>query len=83
MVAKAGAGYRLTLNEVRWTEDVSVSGSIDWPGRSGNVHAAVTLHTPEGAGGLELAWPEGVSEARATAEGKLGERVVAAEAPAP
>jgi pimeloyl-ACP methyl ester carboxylesterase len=83
VVAQAPAGYRLTLSEVRWTDDVSVSGNIDWRGRAGIVHASVRLQTPEGAGTLELDWPEGVSEARATAQGKLGERVVVAEAPAP
>ena len=82
-VAQAQAGYRVTLNEVRWTEDVSVSGSIVWPGRVGLVQANLTLQTPAGAGALELAWSEGSAEARATARGELGGRVVFAEAPAP
>jgi pimeloyl-ACP methyl ester carboxylesterase len=82
-VETAAAGYRLTLSAVRWTEDVSVSGRIDWPGRSGAVHASLTLQSPAGSGELELGWPEGVSEARATVQGKLADQVVAAEAPAP
>ncbi len=80
-VAKARGGYRLTLREVRWTEDVSVSGHIDWPGRSGVVHADLTLQAEAGA--LELTWPEGVSGARATVRGSLGGNVVVAEADAP
>lgn len=79
----AGRGYRLTLQAIRWTEDVSVSGHIDSPGRSGVVRAALELQAPDGSGTLELEWPEGVSAARATARGNLGGRVVAAEAPAP
>jgi len=76
-------GYRLTLHEVQWTEDVSASGRIDWPGRTGGVHATLYLQTPQGNGTLELSWPEGVSEARATARGRLGGRVIVAQGPAP
>jgi pimeloyl-ACP methyl ester carboxylesterase len=82
-VAKAREGYRLTLREVRWTDDVSASGRIDWPGRSGVVHADLALQAPQGAGTLELTWPEGVSGARAKVRGTLGGNVVVAEAPAP
>ena len=79
----AGAGYRLTLEEVRWTEDVAVSGRIDSPGRSGLVRAWLTLRSPAGRGTLKLEWPEGVRAPRATARGRLSGRTVAAEAPAP
>jgi pimeloyl-ACP methyl ester carboxylesterase len=82
-VAKARGGYRLRLREVRWTEDVSVSGHIDWPGRSGVVHAELALQAPQGTGVLELSWPEGVSGARALVRGNLAGNVVVAEAPAP
>jgi pimeloyl-ACP methyl ester carboxylesterase len=82
-VVAAGEGFRLTLRDVRWTEDVSASGRIDWPGRSGVVKAAVALQTPDGAGSLELSWPEGVSDGRATVRGTLGGAAVGAEAPAP
>jgi pimeloyl-ACP methyl ester carboxylesterase len=79
----ANDGYRLKLRSLRWTEDVSASGSIDWPGRTGIVHAHLELSTPEGPGALELSWPEGESGARATARGSIGGRSVAAEGPAP
>jgi len=82
-ITAAGAGYRLTLHEVRWTADVSASGTIEWPGRTGVVHASLSLETPRGSGTLQLSWPEGVSGARATVRGELGGRAVAAEAPAP
>ena len=42
-VASRALGYHLTLHDVRWTEDVAVSGDIDWPGRSGVVHATSLL----------------------------------------
>jgi pimeloyl-ACP methyl ester carboxylesterase len=82
-VTRTGEGYRVKLEEVRWTEDVRASGQIDWPGRSGIVHAALALKTAAGEGTLELAWPEGVSNARATARGALAGKAVVAEAPAP
>jgi pimeloyl-ACP methyl ester carboxylesterase len=82
-VEKAQPGYRLTLKEARWTDDVGVSGGIDWPGRSGQVHANLTVQSPAGTGTLAVAWPEGVSHARAKVQGRLGEDVVVAEAPAP
>ena len=73
-----------TLHEVRWTEDLAVSGDIDWPGRSGVVHADVAVTASHGVHGrLELQWPEGVAGARATASGLLDAHTVAAEAPAP
>ena len=82
-VTSAGEGYRVKLEEVRWTEDVRASGQIDWPGRSGMVRAALALRTAAGEGALELEWPEGVSNARATARGTLAGSAVVAEAPAP
>ncbi|MGA7822803.1 MAG: hypothetical protein WCA14_01320, partial [Steroidobacteraceae bacterium] len=79
----AGAGYKLTLRSVRWTSDVAVSGDIEWPGRTGLAHAHLILQTPEGAGTVEIAWPQGVSPARASVRGNLGGRAVIADAPAP
>lgn len=79
----ARGGYRLTLHEARWTEDVSASGRIDSPGRTGTVHATLYLESPVGSGTLEMSWPEGRAGARATARGSVGGRVVAAEGPAP
>jgi pimeloyl-ACP methyl ester carboxylesterase len=83
VATEAGEGYRLTLEQLRWTEDVSVSGQLDWPGQQGMVRAHLSLQAPHTDGTLELSWPEGVSGARATVRGMLGGRAVAAEAPAP
>ena len=72
-------GYRLTLRQVRWTEDLSVSGRIEWPGRTGMAHAQLELHSARASGRLELSWPEGASGGRATATGVLAGKAVAAE----
>lgn len=80
----SGAGYQLLLHELRWTEDVLVSGEVDWPGRTGVVHGSLEVKAPQGLRGrLDVQWVEGISQARATARGSLAGRVVAAEAPAP
>jgi hypothetical protein len=76
-------GYRLLLHELRWTEDVSASGRIESPVRTGVVHAMLFLESPAGSGTVELSWPEGVSDAHATARGRLGGRTVAARGAAP
>ncbi len=76
-------GYRLVLHELRWSEDVSASGRIEWPGRTGIVRAILFLESPAGSGTVELSWPEGVGDAHATARGRLGGRTLAARASAP
>ena len=77
-------GYHLVLREVRWTEDLAVSGEIDWPGRTGTVEANLELTASDGLRGrLEAQWPEGVAKARATVRGELGTEAVVAQAPAP
>jgi hypothetical protein len=80
---ESGEGYRLSLEQVRWTLDLRVSGRVDWPGPGGEVHANLELEAPQGRGTLELRWPEGVSGASAAASGRLGGHTVAAQAPAP
>jgi pimeloyl-ACP methyl ester carboxylesterase len=81
--AVAGGGYRLTLEGIRWTEDVAVSGSVDAPGRSGVVRAQLEVRSAQSSGSLELRWAEGVRGARATARGTLSGTPVVAQAPAP
>jgi pimeloyl-ACP methyl ester carboxylesterase len=78
------AAYRVDLSGVRWTEDLAISGRIDWPGRSGAVHARLRLEGAPGvSGALEASWPEGVARSSATVRGRLGGRTVVAAAPAP
>ena len=78
-----GQGYRITLQQARWTEDLSVSGRIDWPGRSGVVHATVEVHSLHKSGPLDLSWMAGTAGARANARGRLGGKKILAEAAAP
>ena len=80
----AGQGYHITLDEVRWTDDVAVSGTLESTGRTGTVHGTLQVKAAHGSGGtLEIEWPEGVAQARATVHGRLGSEDVVADAPAP
>ncbi|HEX4676441.1 MAG TPA: alpha/beta hydrolase [Steroidobacteraceae bacterium] len=80
----ASTGYRIHLRNVRWTEDLTVSGQIDWPGRSGTAKANLELHDTHGGGGrLELQWREGVSSGLAIARGQLDGKEIVADDPAP
>jgi pimeloyl-ACP methyl ester carboxylesterase len=83
-IRPAGGGYTLDLKEVRWSEDLAVSGHIEWPGRNGWVTAHVVLQgSPAASGSLEAGWAEGVAGARAAVHGSLGGRSVVADAPVP
>lgn len=82
--ATAAEGLHVTLDEVRWTEDVAVSGTLEWTGRAGTVRGTLHVKGPQGANGtLEVEWAEGGSQPRATITGKLGGESVVAEASAP
>jgi hypothetical protein len=78
-----GAGYRAQLRDVQWTEDVSVSGTPQWPARGTDGPAKADLVVAGAAGvrgSLTLQWIEG---AVATARGALGGKAIVAQAPAP
>jgi pimeloyl-ACP methyl ester carboxylesterase len=79
------AKIHITLNEVRWTEDLAVSGTIDKPKtRTGLVRCA--LHVAA-AGGLEgdvtVQWAEGIADSRAAIRGTLAGEAVRAHTAAP
>ena len=77
-------GYVLTLRQVRWSEDLAVSGTLRRPERSGRVEGRFTLAgADEFSGPLSVSLTEGVAQARAQIRGKLGKAVVVAEMAAP
>ena len=72
------------LDQVRWTEDLAVSGKIDKPlGRSGTVRAALHLAADGQSGELHVEWPEGVAGAGAVIRGTLNGAAVRARTAAP
>jgi pimeloyl-ACP methyl ester carboxylesterase len=83
-VAKSTGGYRLTLRESRWTEDLRVSGDASAPERAGPAHAELRLTGAKDISGtLQVDWIEGTPLARASVRGLLGGRVVSATLDAP
>ena len=83
-IAAAPNGKRLTLHDIRWTHDLNVSGTVLYPGRSGDGTADLTVTGPEGlSGSLKALWTEGVPRARAQVHGTFAKVAVAAEGGAP
>jgi pimeloyl-ACP methyl ester carboxylesterase len=75
----------VALEEVRWTEDLAVSGSFERTSRpEGTVRAHLHLAGPNGlAGDLEIRWDNGPADARAAVKGTIGHSTIAAETAAP
>jgi pimeloyl-ACP methyl ester carboxylesterase len=83
-VGESKGGYHLTLRQIRWTEDLRVSGTVDAPRRDGAAHAQLQLRgAGDVSGTLSVDWHEGVSKAQAKVHGTLGGRAVAALLDAP
>ncbi len=83
-IAHRGKSVRMTLDHVRWTEDLAVSGTIDKSAdRAGTVRARVALEGPQGpAGRLTIHWQE-AGQPQALVRGTIGGAAVAARTPAP
>jgi pimeloyl-ACP methyl ester carboxylesterase len=76
--------YLLTLRNVRWTQDLAVSGTISWPARGGAVEGELMVAGADDLSGLiSVRWSGGTAQARAQIHGKIGNAVLAAEMPAP
>jgi pimeloyl-ACP methyl ester carboxylesterase len=75
---------RVTLTQVRWTEDLAVSGTIDKPARSGAVRARLHLTAADKlTGDLTIAWTEGTAASGAAIRGTIGGATVLARTDAP
>jgi pimeloyl-ACP methyl ester carboxylesterase len=79
-----GPATSLTLRDVRWAKDLSVSGVVLSPKRAGTGTADVVATGPGGMkGSLHVSWTEGVPQAHAMVRGAFGSRAVVAKTPAP
>ncbi|MGO9995608.1 MAG: alpha/beta fold hydrolase [Steroidobacteraceae bacterium] len=79
------ARIRVSLDRVRWVNDVAVSGTIDAVSRrNGAVQATLQVSPVDGKGGrLTLTWPNGANGARVRIKGAVGGANVVAQCPAP
>ena len=75
----------VVLTQVRWTEDLTISGTIEKPAsRTGRVRAALQLLAADGQSGeLSVQWLEGVADSSAAVQGTLGGSAVRARTAAP
>jgi hypothetical protein len=72
------------LHDVRWVQDVAVSGTVLWDRSTGAIRARVTIrgpNTPDGS--LSMAWNDFRTQPIASIRGRLGGVRVAYELPAP
>ncbi len=84
-IVNGDSTVQVRLNEVRWTEDLAVSGTIDKPtARTGTVRASLHVAATGGTeGDLTMTWPEGGALPVAAVRGTLGSMSVRARSAAP
>jgi len=84
-VAKDVSVIHVSLDHVRWVEDLAVSGILDKAAaRIGAVRAVLHLTAADGtAGEITVEWPEGIANSMAIIRGSMAGAVVVARAPAP
>jgi pimeloyl-ACP methyl ester carboxylesterase len=75
-------GHNFTLDQLRWAEDLAVSGTIRWDQSTGDIAADLTL-AGAATGTLSLAWNDRDTDAMARITGTIDGRAVAAERIAP
>ncbi|WP_208948204.1 alpha/beta hydrolase [Segnochrobactrum spirostomi] len=79
-----GEGYRFTLDGVRWTQDLAVSGTIDWNQVTGEIDADLDVAQDGGPEGhLTLHWNDRRTNAQMTIDGQLDDRDIDAVRLAP
>ena len=70
--SSTASGYRFALDGVRWSEDVAVSGTVNWNTTSGAVTAAVTLDQGGSrVGSLKIRWNDADLHAVAAVGGTI------------
>jgi len=78
------AALRVTLDRVRWVDDVAVTGTILAPRRGGWARAALRVTPTEGAAGrLLVRWPLSSAVGPARVTGAFGRAKLLAQCPAP
>jgi pimeloyl-ACP methyl ester carboxylesterase len=65
-------GYNLVMQDVKWTTDLTVSGTIAWNQLTSEIVATTSFTTKDGHAGTEvISWDDRVREAEATLSGSI------------
>jgi len=81
-IERADEQVKAVLDQVRWTEDLAVSGTTIRDKKTGEVRADLTL-SGAGTGKLSIRWNEKEATPRALIAGTIGQRTVHAWVQAP
>ncbi|HEX3810469.1 MAG TPA: alpha/beta fold hydrolase [Rhizomicrobium sp.] len=82
-VSQTKTGNLLKLEKLKWTNDLEVSGTIDWNQNTGVIVAAISLATTGHTGKLKISWNDRQTNARAAITGQIDGQSVAAARIAP
>ncbi len=84
-ISRGEGSRRTTLDRVRWTDDLAVSGTIDEArDAAGRVRAKLTIEGPdEIRGTVDVRWEDRRPDAQAHIRGQIAGRAVEAHMPAP
>ena len=82
--APTAFGTHFVLHDVRWTNDLAVSGIIDWNQVDGHINAHVTVAQDDGlVGNLDLQWDQSAASPFTIITGSLGSATIVASRIAP
>lgn len=82
-IATTQHGFALHLDRLRWTEDLAVTGVLDWNQLDGHIVAHVTLAATGHTGTLAIAWNDREANAQASITGQIDGQAVDATRTAP
>jgi hypothetical protein len=77
-------GYDMTLTNVKWTDDTSVTGTGTWDQETGHITASVTVTGPDGVSvSVQLGYDDYEPGSVASITGTAGGKALVAAVPAP
>jgi hypothetical protein len=80
----SSTGYVFTLTELKWTDDVAVSGTVSWDQVSNLIKAQVTLKKASAQiSTLQIRWNDGDIDAMASVRGEIEGATLSARRIAP
>ncbi len=71
-ITRTATGYNLVMQDVKWTTDLAVSGTIVWNQLTSQIAATASFTTADGHSGTEvISWNDRETEAEATLSGRI------------